>query len=89
MKNLIFTGRVRKKTIYRGNCLKKWGWTVCRFKRGNVALLQYKMIVNKRYKLVAMHKCKCICKMKAKTSKILNYIKTLLTVKTYTTFRCK
>ena len=39
------------------------------------------MIVNKRYKLVALRKCKYICKVKAKTTKILQCIKTLLTVK--------
>ena len=40
------------------------------------------MIVNKRYKLVALHKCKYICKVKAKITKILKCVKTLLTVKT-------
>ena len=40
------------------------------------------MIVNKRYKLVALHKCKYICKIKRKTTKIIKYIKALLTVKT-------
>ena len=39
------------------------------------------MILNKQYKLVAFDKCKSICKIKAKTSKILKCIKTLLTVK--------
>ena len=41
-----------------------------------------KMIVNKRYKLVALHTCKHICKVKAATTKILKCIKTLLTGKT-------
>ena len=41
------------------------------------------MIVNKRYKLVALHKCKYICNIKAKTAEILKFIKTFLTVKTY------
>ena len=49
------------------------------------------MIVNERYKLLGLHKCQYICKVKAKTTKILKWIKTLFTVKTekyiYTTFR--
>ena len=40
------------------------------------------MIVNEQYKLVALHKCQYICKVKAKTTKILKCIKTLFTVKT-------
>ena len=40
------------------------------------------MIVNKRYRLVALHKWQYICKVKAKTTKILKCIKTLFTVKT-------
>ena len=39
------------------------------------------MIVNEQYKLVALHKCQYICKVKA--TKILKCIKTLFTVKTY------
>ena len=39
------------------------------------------MIVNKRSKLVALPKCKCICKIKGKPAKILKCIKTLLVVK--------
>ena len=57
-----------------------------------VALFQYNMIVNKRYKLVALQKCKYICKTNVKTNKILKCIKNLLTLKTYkiyTTFCCQ
>ena len=35
------------------------------------------MIVNERYKLVALHKCQYIYKVKAKTTEILKCIKTL------------
>ena len=50
------------------------------------------MIANKRYKFVALHNCKYICKIKAKATKILKCIKTLLTVKTlkiYAMFHCQ
>ena len=40
------------------------------------------MILNKQYKLVALHECQYICKVKAKTTKILKCVKTLFTVKT-------
>ena len=40
------------------------------------------MIASKRYKLVVLHKCKYICKIKRKTTKILKFVKTLLTIKT-------
>ena len=40
------------------------------------------MIASKRYMLVVLHKCKYICKIKRKTTKILKFVKTLLTIKT-------
>ena len=48
-----------------------------------VALLQYKMQDDRKQTIqVALHKCKYIIKIKAKTTKILKCIKTLLTLKT-------
>ena len=37
--------------------------------------------ISKQYKLVALHMCKYICRIKGKTTKILKCIKTLSTVK--------
>ena len=34
LKNSIFRGRVTKKVIYKGDCLKGGAWTVHRFERG-------------------------------------------------------
>ena len=42
------------------------------------------MIINKRYKLVAWHKCKYICTIKPKTTKVLKCIKSIFTKSIFT-----